>query len=148
MSELIIEGAVAGHMNHIYDNGQMTFGELKELLRAAAEGELEGTEKTDGQNIFLSFDVQRQKALAVRNKGHIKYGGVTPEELDSFFKDHPNQALRASFVEASIAFEEKVKNFKPNISLAVLSPSADCLPMDLRSSDCVGFLPSFFLSLL
>ena len=69
MSELIIEGAVAGHMNHIYDNGQMTFGELKELLRAAAEGELEGTEKTDGQNIFLSVDVQRQKPSAVGTPG-------------------------------------------------------------------------------
>ena len=125
MSELIIEGAVAGHMNHIYDNGQMTFGELKELLRAAAEGELEGTEKTDGQNIFLSFDVQRQKALAARNKGHIKYGGLTPEELDSFFKDHPNQALRTSFVEATIAFEEKVKNFKPNIQEEIFGPDGN-----------------------
>ena len=113
MSDLITEGAVAGHMNHIYDNGQMTFGELKELLRAAAAGELEGTEKTDGQNIFLSFDVSRQSALAARNKGHIKYGGLTPEELNSFFKDHPNQALRASFVEASITFEKRIKELAP-----------------------------------
>ena len=47
--ELLQEGAVAGHMNHIYDNGEMTFGELKQLLQAAVDGKLRGTEKTDGQ---------------------------------------------------------------------------------------------------
>ena len=37
--DLLLEGAVAGHMNHIYDNGEMTFGELKQLLQAAADGD-------------------------------------------------------------------------------------------------------------
>ena len=36
--DLLLEGAVAGHMNHIYDNGEMTFGELKQLLQMAADG--------------------------------------------------------------------------------------------------------------
>ena len=52
-NQLLLEGAVAGHMNHIYDNGEMTFGELKQLLQAAVDGKLRGTEKTDGQNVFL-----------------------------------------------------------------------------------------------
>ena len=101
INNLLTEGAVAGHMNHIYDNGEMTFGELKQMLAAAATGKLKGTEKTDGQNIFLSFDIKTNSAKAARNKGHIKQGGLTPEELDSFFSEHPNQALRYSFVEAA-----------------------------------------------
>ena len=108
--ELLLEGAVAGHMNHIYDNGEMTFGELKQLLQMAADGKLSGTEKTDGQNIFLSFNVMTGRAVAARNKGQLKQGGLDADELDSFFANHPSQALRYSFVEALQAFEEQVKN--------------------------------------
>ena len=61
IDKLLLEGAVAGHMNHIYDNGEMSFGELKQLLQAVADGKVRGTEKTDGQNIFLSFNVRNQK---------------------------------------------------------------------------------------
>ena len=107
--ELLLEGAVAGHMNHIYDNGEMTFGELKQLLQAAVDGKLRGTEKTDGQNVFLSFDVTTQRARAIRNKTHIKAGGLNVEEFDDFFSAHPNQALRYSFVEALQAFEDVIK---------------------------------------
>ena len=107
--KLLLEGAVAGHMNHIYDNGEMTFGELKQLLQAVADGKVRGTEKTDGQNIFLSFNVRNQKAKAIRNKTQIKAGGLDVEEFDDFFSEHPSQALRASFVEALQAFEDAIK---------------------------------------
>ena len=112
--ELLLEGAVAGHMNHIYDNGELTFGKLKEMLQAAVNGDLRGTEKTDGQNIFLSFNVREQKAKAVRNKTQIKAGGLNVQELDEFFSGHPSQALRYSFVEALRAFEKIVKNIVSN----------------------------------
>ena len=109
IDKLLLEGAVAGHMNHIYDNGEMSFGELKQLLQAVADGKVRGTEKTDGQNIFLSFNVRNQKAKAIRNKTQIKAGGLDVEEFDSFFSEHPSQALRASFVEALQAFEDTIK---------------------------------------
>ena len=117
--ELLLEGAVAGHMNHIYDNGEMTFGELKQLLQAAVDGKLRGTEKTDGQNVFLSFDVATQTARAIRNKTHIKAGGLSVEEFDDFFSAHPNQALRYSFVEALQTFEDAVKQIDKETQIKI-----------------------------
>ena len=124
-NQLLLEGAVAGHMNHIYDNGEMTFGELKQLLQAAVDGKLRGTEKTDGQNVFLSFDVQTQKARAIRNKGHIKSGGLSVEEFDDFFSAHPNQALRYSFVEALQAFEDIIKELDKDTQLKIFGNKRD-----------------------
>ena len=123
--ELLLEGAVAGHMNHIYDNGEMTFGELKQLLQMAVDGKLRGTEKTDGQNVFLSFDVSTQKARAIRNKGHIKAGGLTVEEFDEFFSAHPNQALRYSFVEALEAFEDIIKQLDKDTQFKIFGNKKD-----------------------
>jgi cytidyltransferase-like protein len=123
--ELLQEGAVAGHMNHIYDNGEMTFGELKQLLQAAVDGKLRGTEKTDGQNVYLSFDVATQKARAIRNKTHILAGGLDVEQFDEFFSAHPNQALRYSFVEALQAFEDVVREFDKDTQLKIFGTKED-----------------------
>lgn len=120
--QLLNEGAVAGHMNHIYDNGEMTFGELKQLLQAISDGKVRGTEKTDGQNIFLSFDVQSNKAKAIRNKGHIRAGGLDVEAFDDFFSDHPSQALRYSFVEALQAFEAAMKRVDEDFLEKIFGP--------------------------
>ena len=123
--QLLQEGAVAGHMNHIYDNGEMTFGELKQLLQAAVDGKLRGTEKTDGQNVYLSFDVATQKARAIRNKTHILAGGLDVEQFDEFFSGHPNQALRYSFVEALQAFENVIKELDEETQLKIFGTKED-----------------------
>ena len=123
--QLLQEGAVAGHMNHIYDNGEMTFGELKQLLQSAVDGKLRGTEKTDGQNVYLSFDVATQKARAIRNKTHILAGGLDVEQFDEFFSTHPNQALRYSFVEALQAFEDVVKELDEETQLKIFGTKED-----------------------
>jgi hypothetical protein len=122
---ILQEGAIAGHMNHIYDNGEITFGELKQLLQAAVDGKLRGTEKTDGQNVFLSFDIKTQKARAIRNKGHIKAGGLNVEEFDDFFSAHPNQALRYSFVEALQTFEDAIKQIDEDTQFKIFGKKED-----------------------
>jgi len=123
--ELLLEGAVAGHMNHIYDNGEMTFGELKQLLQMAADGKLSGTEKTDGQNIFLSFNVKTGRAVAARNKGQLKQAGLDADQLDSFFANHPSQALRYSFVEALEAFEQEIKKLDIDTQEKIFGPDTN-----------------------
>ena len=46
-------GGVAGHMSHLYDNPSLKFSQMMNIFKAAANGELEGTEKTEGQNLFV-----------------------------------------------------------------------------------------------
>ena len=123
--DLLLEGAVAGHMNHIYDNGEMTFGELKQLLQAAVDGKLRGSEKTDGQNVYLSFDVATQKARAIRNKTQILAGGLDIEQFDEFFSGHANQALRYSFVEALQAFEDIIRTLDKETQLKIFGTRED-----------------------
>ena len=100
----------------------MTFGELKQLIQAISDGKVRGTEKTDGQNIFLSFNVREQKAKAIRNKSHIKAGGLDVEAFDEFFSDHPSQALRFSFVEALQAFEASIKQIDEDTQEKIFGP--------------------------
>ena len=50
-------GGVAGHMSHLYDNPNLKFSTMMDIFKAAANGKLEGTEKTDGQNLFVGYNV-------------------------------------------------------------------------------------------
>ena len=49
---------------------------IKEILTAASNAELDTEEKTDGQNLFLSYSISEGKAKGARNKGNLKQGGL------------------------------------------------------------------------
>ena len=106
MGLFITEGGVAGHMNHLYDNPDLTFREMKQVFLAASNGELKGTEKTDGQNLQLSYDIKTSSARAARNKGNIKDGGMDAAGLAAKFGGRG--ALETAFTEAFAAFEAAV----------------------------------------
>ena len=76
-------GGVAGHLQHLYDNRDLTFNQMKKILTSASRGELVGTEKTDGFNIYLGIkDAAAGWAPAyARNKGDMQTGGKTFADL-------------------------------------------------------------------
>jgi hypothetical protein len=74
-SKLLMEGGAYGHMNHPFDTEiNLTFGQLKDIVNRALEGNLEFTrEKTDGQALAVSW--VNGRLVAARNKGHLKNRG-------------------------------------------------------------------------
>ena len=77
--ELLIEGGAYGHMNHPFDDNNLTFSDLKNIIINGLEGKLNRedrvSEKLDGQNLMVSWVDGKLKAA--RNKGHLKNGGKT-----------------------------------------------------------------------
>ena len=73
---LITEGGAYGHMNHPFDiEMNLTFGDLKTIIRNALNGNLEfAREKTDGQALAISWRDDKG-LIAARNKGHLKNSG-------------------------------------------------------------------------
>ena len=140
-TSFLLEGGVAGHMSHLYDNYDLTFSQLKDIFTAAADGKLEGTEKTDGQNLFISFDVNTGTARGARNKGNIKEGGLTAEELASKFGGRG--ALEFTFTEALKAFEEAVLLFTPVEQEEIFGPDTNiyynCEIQDPRTANVISY---------
>ena len=55
--ELLLMGGAYGHLSHPFDDKDMTFGNMKELVDLALQGKLEYVrEKTDGQNIMVTWE--------------------------------------------------------------------------------------------
>lgn len=137
----LTEGGVAGHMSHLYDNRDLTFAKLKEIFNAASSGELEGTEKTDGQNLFISYSVKEGKAKAARNKGNIKAGGMSAEELAEKFAGRGG--LTEAFTESFETFEEAVRSLDPETQAQIFGPDTNIYYnaeiMDPRSPNVISY---------
>ena len=60
-------GGLAGHMSHIYEDLDLTFEDLKDLLRDIVTSNVDLYEKIDGQNLFVTYDPDAKQILAARN---------------------------------------------------------------------------------
>lgn len=141
--DLLLEGGAAGHMNHLYDNGDLSFAKMKEIFTAAAQGKLEGTEKTDGQNLMISYSVKDGRAKGVRNKTEIKSGGLTPEQLAKKFADRENPALKETFSDALKIFEKAVQGLDHNTQQELFGPDTNIYynaeVMDPRTPNVISY---------
>ena len=73
-------------MSHPFDDKDLTFGDLKKIITLGLSGQLNRednvTEKTDGQNLMVSW--KDGKLIAARNKGHLKNKGETALDIVSY----------------------------------------------------------------
>jgi hypothetical protein len=122
-SMFVNEGGVAGHMSHLYENPALTFKQIKDIFTAAAQGELEGTEKTDGQNLYISYSVKDGKAKAARNKGNIKQGGLDAAGLAAKFAGRGS--VEEAFNDAFNVFEKAVQSLPQETQEKIFGPYAN-----------------------
>jgi len=80
---LLNEGGAYGHMNHPFDvDINLTFGQLKDIVKKALTGDLElAREKTDGQALAVSW--VNGRLVAARNKSHLKDKGKGAMDMDA-----------------------------------------------------------------
>jgi hypothetical protein len=112
-----------GHMSHLYDNPDLTFQEMKEILDAAANAELDVEEKLDGQNLYLSYSVEEGKAKAARNKTHLREKGVDAQGLANKFAGRGS--VYEAFTKSFDAFERAVETMSPEARSRVFGPDTN-----------------------
>jgi len=135
--EIITEGGAYGHMAHPFDTDiNLTFGQLKDIVNRALDGELDlTTEKTDGQALAISWKDGR--LVAARNKGHLKNKGENALDIkgvsDKFqgrggLSDAYNFAMKdLSKAISSLTDKQREKVFKDGacfMNLEVIYPTS------------------------
>jgi len=71
---LLLEGGAYGHMAHPFDDSNLRFADIKKMIDLGLQGKLDlessVTEKTDGQNLMVTW--KDNKLKAARNKTTLK----------------------------------------------------------------------------
>jgi hypothetical protein len=115
-------GGVAGGMAHLYNDPTLTFNDIKKILSAASQGEIEGTEKTDGYNIYLGY--VNGRARAARNKGDMAKGGMDFALLAAReFKGGPE--VRKVYLDAFRAYQKALASLSEKELAAIFGENGE-----------------------
>jgi hypothetical protein len=113
------EGGAYGHLSHPFEDIELTFSDLEEMLMATVNGSFGPEhfvqEKTDGQQLSISW--KNGQLIAARNKSHLKNAGegaLTSKSLAELF---------AGRGDIEIAF---------NAAMRDLTGSISALPEDVK----------------
>lgn len=104
-AEMILEGGAFGHINHIYESPDVTFGDIKSFINSLSDGSIKSyTEKVDGQNLLFTY--KRDEFVYSRNKSQIK-SPLNIDELGSFLA--PKDNIRKVFINSIETLEDKLQ---------------------------------------
>ena len=117
-------GGAAGHLSHLFDNRDLTFAEIKEILEAASEGRLERvSEKLDGMNLVFTWQVIAKKLVVARNSGDIMRGGMDANSLAKKFAGRGN--VESAFNGAFKVLNDAVSVLDDETAMEVFGPEGD-----------------------
>ena len=110
---VLTEGGAAGHMAHPYDDHGLTFNEMREIVSRALEGRLDieesVTEKTDGQNIFVTW--KNNEIGFARGVGTI-INPMTTSEIIADFQRKQQKAIAEKGADAGVNYQPVVDAYQ------------------------------------
>lgn len=114
------EGGAAGHMLHPYENNDLLFDDIIELINMVVNGSFSVDnfvqEKVDGQNVFVSY--KSGKIIAARNKGHLKNFGEAAPDLNGIKAIFDG---RGTIEEAYVRAMQDISNALMGLSHSILT---------------------------
>jgi len=107
------EGGGAGHLAHPYEDLDLTFTDIKDMIKAALSGKLEyAQEKLDGQNLMVTY--KDGKVRSARNKTELKNFGQESKTIDQVAEKFANRGpIKTAFVETMRDLENAINKLTP-----------------------------------
>ena len=113
---ILTEGGAAGHLAHPFEDEDLTFNDMREMINRGLIGGLDKeapvSEKLDGQNI--AFSVRDGKVVFGRNKGHVRDRGANALDVKGIYNQFKGRGgIETAFVGAAEDLQSAVKKLSP-----------------------------------
>jgi hypothetical protein len=131
MPNIVLSKKGRSHINHLFENFNLTFRELKSILKQANDGQLKATEKIDGFNIYVSFS--DNEVRIARNKSELKQGGIGERELRQ--KKFSSDDIAAAFIKAYGSLEKAFFNIDSSSARKIFADGQIFYNMELVSPE-------------
>jgi hypothetical protein len=137
------------HLPHLYDDRELTYNEVKEILTKAAEGQIKGTEKVDGLNLYLGYKDGQPRAA--RNNYDIKNGGLSADELAQ--REFNGEQIHEVFDLAFQSFSNLVSKLDRKLLAIIFGPSGNVFLnseiCDIKlDNECLIFQYQYYFEML
>jgi len=111
-------GGAVGHLQHLYDDLDLSFKEMTDIILSASSGRLENvSEKLDGLNLVFSWDASVGSPRVARSIGDIKRGGMDSTALSAKFSNRGNltETFNSAFKILELALGSLSKSILTNV---------------------------------
>lgn len=141
---LLVCGGAAGHMAHPYEDGSLTFADLKEMIHRSMVGSLDQeapvTEKLDGQN--LAFTVRDGRIVFARNTGHVKNRGQNALDVAGIRQKFAGRGnIEKAFTGAAADLEAAIATMPPEQRDAVFGNGSKFMNIEVIFPDSQNVIP-------
>ena len=141
---LIMEGGAAGHLAHPFEDEDLTFDDMKEMINRGLIGGLdkEGpvSEKLDGQNI--AFSVRDGKVVFGRNKGHVRNSGENALDVKGIYNQFKGRGgIEKAFVGAAEDLQSAVKKLTPQQIKKMFGNGSSFMSLEIILPDTTNVIP-------
>jgi nicotinamide mononucleotide adenylyltransferase len=140
----LIEGGAYGHLSHPYEDLNLKFKDLKEMIQRALGTGLDSegpvTEKTDGQNIMFTVrdgDVRFARSInQLKNRGE---SAMTVQELAGMFAGRGN--IEQTFSLAGYDLQESIKYLDPQDVLEIFDNGKKFMSVEIIHPQSENIIP-------
>ena len=127
---ILNEGGAYGHMSHPFDDRGLRFSDFKEIINISLQGKLDvntsATEKTDGQNLFITWS---NELRAARNNGDIKRGGMDAKAFAAKWKGRGN--IEKAFTYAFKDLSKAISKLSEKQRLKIFNNGSNWMNMEI-----------------
>jgi hypothetical protein len=140
-ADVLSEGGAAGHLAHPYEDLDLTFQDLHDMIDASLSGNLSFVqEKLDGQNLMITF--KDGQVRAARNKTQLKnYGqaSLTIKDIKKMFADRG--PIQVAFTEAMRDLETAIQKLSPQQKQEFFENGRRFLSLEVLYPDTANVIP-------
>jgi hypothetical protein len=142
--DFLVEGGAAGHLAHPYEDPDLKFSDLEQMIVRGLSGGLDQeapvTEKLDGQNIQFSY--RDGKIVFARNTGHVKNRGQNALDVDGVKDKFAGRGdLEASFGNAAEDLKAAVESLPPEQRQAMFKDGGKWVNLEIINPKTQNVIP-------
>lgn len=140
-SVMLLEGGAAGHLAHPYEDYDLTFEDIQNMIDAALGGTLvSAQEKLDGQNLMVTY--KDGQVRAARNKGQVKdfaANSLTVKQVEDMFAGRG--PIQAAFAEAMKDLETAINKLSVNQKQKFFANGAKFVNLEVLYPETANVVP-------
>lgn len=141
---VIKEGGAAGHLAHPFEDEDLRFSDMKEMIKRGLIGGLDKeapvSEKLDGQNI--AFSVKNGNIVFGRNKGHVKNSGENALDVQGIAKQFAGRGgIEKAFTGAAEDLHAAISKLKPQQVKKMFGNGSKFMSLEIILPDTTNVIP-------
>ena len=134
-SDILLEGGAAQRIMHLYEDGKMTFGEMRSIFQEVFQGKTKLIEKTDGCNLMVTF--KDGKFGFARNKASLKEP-MDISKLRQYFDGNPK--LKEAFTASADSLQKALSSIESNDLMRLFNNGQKFANIEIVYPPCANIL--------